>query len=50
MESALVRARTDYSAPRPGLEITLPGATLIEALAALDPIAVEVAVRVTDMG
>ena len=39
--SALVRARTDYSAPQPGREIALPGATLIEALAALDPIAVE---------
>ena len=40
MTSDLVRARIDYSAPRPGLDIALPGPTILEAILADGPIEV----------
>ena len=36
----LVRARIDYSAPRPGLDIALPGAAILDAILTADPIEV----------
>ena len=39
--SELVRPRTDYSAPRPGLDIDLPGQQIVDAIAAGDPIEIE---------
>ena len=39
--SALVRSRTDYSAPRPGLDIALPGQAVIDAIMADTPIKIE---------
>ena len=39
--STLVRARTNYSAPRPGLDIALPGRAVIDALGGTLPIDVE---------
>ena len=40
MTSDLVRARIDYSAPRPGLDIALPGPAILEAILADGPIEV----------
>ena len=40
--SALVRPRVDYSAPRPGLDIKLPGRKIIDAMMAASPIEIEV--------
>ena len=42
MTSNLVRARIDYSAPRPGLDIALPGSAILEAILAEGPIEVAV--------
>ena len=39
--SALVRSRTDCSAPRPGLDIALPGQAVIAAIMADAPIEIE---------
>ena len=38
--SDLVRARINYSAPRPGLDIALPGDAILEAILANGPIEV----------
>ena len=38
--ATLVRTRTDYSAPHPGLSIQLPGALVLDAIAADDSISV----------
>ena len=40
MTGDLVRARIDYSAPRPGLDIALPGRAILEAILADGPITV----------
>ena len=40
MTGDLVRARIDYSAPRPGLDIALPGPAILEAILADGPIEV----------
>ena len=40
MTSDLVRARIDYSAPRPGLDLALPGSAILEAILADGPIEV----------
>ena len=37
---ALVRARINYSAPRPGLDLALPGPAILEAILADGPIEV----------
>ena len=39
--TTLVRPRTDYSAPRPGLDIALPGRPIVDAILAGGPIEVE---------
>lgn len=39
--STLVRKRTNYSAPRPGLDIDVPGQVIIDAISTQAPITVE---------
>ena len=39
--STLVRARINYSAPRPGLDIAAPGRALLDAIGSGEPITVE---------
>ena len=42
LASHLVRARTDYSAPHPGLDIAVPGSAILEAILGAGPIEVKV--------